>query len=134
MLLETGDITNERYKLLKDFHNRAYALITDDIDTKSAIDSLRNFKEKFVAVNRKEAASNVEAMSEFQFSWTVNVTMSPYNRFNIKCNPADYLEKVTCPVLSLNGSKDLQVPSRINQEAIKQALEKGCNNKFKSLK
>lgn len=131
LFLKTGDITDEKYKLLKDFHNLAYALITKDIDTKSAIDSLHKFKEKFVAGYQKDAAGNIEVLPEFLFNWTINVTMSPYNRFNIKCNPADYLEKVTCPVLSLNGSKDLQVPSKINQEAIKQALEKGGNNKFK---
>jgi hypothetical protein len=37
------------------------------------------------------------------------------------------LEKVSCPVLALNGDKDLQVPSQINLDAIKLALNKGGN-------
>ena len=45
----------------------------------------------------------------------------------IKYDPAPTLEKVKCPVLAINGEKDLQVPSTINLTAIKKALEKGGN-------
>ena len=45
----------------------------------------------------------------------------------IKYNPAIALEKVKCPVLALNGSKDLQVPAKVNLEAISKALAKGKN-------
>jgi fermentation-respiration switch protein FrsA (DUF1100 family) len=37
-------------------------------------------------------------------------------------NPADYLKKVRCPVLALNGSKDTQVPFKENLDAIKKAI------------
>ena len=45
----------------------------------------------------------------------------------IKYNPAIALEKVKCPVLALNGSKDLQVPAKVNLEAVSKALAKGKN-------
>ncbi len=35
-------------------------------------------------------------------------------------DPVDYLPKVTCPVLALNGSKDTQVLSHSNQQRVKQ--------------
>jgi hypothetical protein len=47
----------------------------------------------------------------------------------IKYNPAPTLEKVKCPILALNGAKDLQVPPKENLEAIKEALIKGGNKK-----
>jgi pimeloyl-ACP methyl ester carboxylesterase len=47
----------------------------------------------------------------------------------LKTDPATILEKVKCPVLALNGSKDLQVPAIVNIEAIKKALLKGGNKK-----
>jgi uncharacterized protein len=34
---------------------------------------------------------------------------------------------VTCPVLAINGEKDLQVPAKMNLDAIKMHLEKGNN-------
>jgi hypothetical protein len=38
------------------------------------------------------------------------------------------LEKVKCPVLAVNGAKDLQVPPNENLTAIKNALDKGGNH------
>lgn len=45
----------------------------------------------------------------------------------IRIEPKDYLEKTTCPVLALNGSKDFQVLPDINLEGIKNGLEKAGN-------
>jgi fermentation-respiration switch protein FrsA (DUF1100 family) len=54
---------------------------------------------------------------------------SPWMQFFIKYNPALVLEKVKCPVLALNGDKDMQVPSKVNLDAINKALVKGGNKK-----
>lgn len=59
----------------------------------------------------------------------VNQLLSPWMQFFIKYNPAPALEKVGCPVLALNGDKDMQVPSKVNLEAINKALTKGGNKK-----
>ena len=45
-------------------------------------------------------------------------------------NPSTALEKVKCPVLAINGSKDLQVPSEVNLNAIETALNKAKNKNF----
>ncbi len=42
--------------------------------------------------------------------------------------PSQYLKKVSCPVLSIIGNKDIQVLSSLNNPAIKQALIQGGNN------
>jgi uncharacterized protein len=52
---------------------------------------------------------------------------TPWMQYFIQCDPAPTLEKVRCPVLALDGSKDLQVPPEIDLAAIKTALEKGGN-------
>jgi len=54
--------------------------------------------------------------------------LSPWIRTFLELDPADYLRKVKVPVLALNGSKDLQVPSRPNLEAIRSALSEASNN------
>lgn len=45
----------------------------------------------------------------------------------LKLDPSVALEKVKCPVLALNGEKDMQIDADINLEAIKNALAKGGN-------
>ena len=60
----------------------------------------------------------------------VDQLTSPWMKFFITYDPSLILKDVKCPVLALNGSKDLQVPARINLEAIRSALEKGGNVDF----
>lgn len=57
----------------------------------------------------------------------VNQVVNPWMQHFITYNPALALEKVKCPVLAVNGEKDLQVPPKENLSAIKIALEKGKN-------
>ena len=48
-------------------------------------------------------------------------------RWFLQHDPAPVLERVRCPVLALNGTLDLQVPCRVNLEAIEAALKRGGN-------
>lgn len=61
----------------------------------------------------------------------VNTSIKPWSRYFLKYNPADEIEKLQIPVLSLNGSKDTQVDAKINQDGIRQALIKGKNEEYK---
>lgn len=60
-------------------------------------------------------------------SMQVNQISSPWMVYFMKYNPVTTLKQVTCPVLAINGEKDLQVPSKENLSAIKNALTKGGN-------
>jgi hypothetical protein len=67
-------------------------------------------------------------MSDDQFiqMWVGQLT-SPWMQYFIKYNPVATLGAVRCPVLALNGEKDLQVPPKENLEAIKRAVALGGN-------
>lgn len=67
-----------------------------------------------------------EALPESQVNAISQSFAMPWFSDLIKHNPKTSLSKVTCPVLALNGSNDLQVPAKENLEAIKTAL---ANNK-----
>ncbi len=54
---------------------------------------------------------------------------SPWLRYFLAYDPAKDLRKVQCPVLALNGEKDLQVPPKENLTAIKRFLAEGGNNR-----
>lgn len=75
-------------------------------------------------------AEKPEGMSDDDFvKLQVKQIATPWMQYFIKYNPAPALEKVKCPVLAINGEKDLQVPPKENLEAIKKALTKGGNKK-----
>jgi pimeloyl-ACP methyl ester carboxylesterase len=68
----------------------------------------------------------------------LNASLSPvsYNwfRYFISTDPAVFWQKVKCPVLALNGEKDMQVAADVNLPAIEKALKSGGNNRVKTVK
>jgi dipeptidyl aminopeptidase/acylaminoacyl peptidase len=61
----------------------------------------------------------------------VDAIASPWLRYFISYNPTENLKKVKCPVLVLNGDKDVQVTAQINTAGIANALKNGGNKKVK---
>ena len=70
--------------------------------------------------------------NEQQVNSLVNSFSNNWMQTFIKLDPATALQKTKCPVLALNGEKDLQVPAKINIEAIKKALAIAGNKKAKT--
>lgn len=60
----------------------------------------------------------------------VNQIVNPWMQYFIKYNPSKALEQLQCPVLALNGERDLQVSPKENLLALKNALTKGKNKRF----
>jgi uncharacterized protein len=57
----------------------------------------------------------------------------PWFRFFAKHEPGPVLQKVRCPVLALNGERDVQVDSGLNLPKIEEALIAGGNTRFRIL-
>ena len=55
---------------------------------------------------------------------------SKWLRFFLTYDPKIALKKVRCPVLAINGEKDLQVPPKENLAAIEDALKSGGNKNY----
>jgi len=71
-----------------------------------------------------------DGLPEDKVGPSIKMAMSPWFRYFLTYDPATALRKVACPVLALNGEKDLQVPSAQNLAAIRKALEEGGNKHF----
>ena len=56
--------------------------------------------------------------------------LSPWLKFFLTYDPKPTLSKVKCPVLAINGEKDLQVPPKENLSAIEEALKSGGNQDY----
>jgi fermentation-respiration switch protein FrsA (DUF1100 family) len=113
-----------------------------EVDTKNATATMRGATEIIAKATNSEQlkteltnyliehSNGPEEISKDDYiTLQVDQLTSPWMRYFIKYNPATLLEKVKCPVLAVNGDKDLQVPAKENLTAIKNALEKGGNKK-----
>ena len=62
---------------------------------------------------------------------TIANIATPWYRHFLKINPSDYLQKLSIPVLAINGENDTQVEYKSNISAIELALIKGNNKDYK---
>jgi len=69
---------------------------------------------------------------EAQVGPTIKQLTSPWVRYFIAYDPAPALRKVKCPVLAINGEKDVQVSAKQNLPAIRKALEEGGNKQVEA--
>jgi hypothetical protein len=58
------------------------------------------------------------------------MVLSPWFRHFLDYDPRPALRKTKCPVLALDGEKDLQVDAKTNLKAIADALKEGGNKDF----
>ena len=61
---------------------------------------------------------------------TTSNIATPWFRSFLKTNPVDYLQKLTIPILAINGEKDTQVDYKKNLTAIEASLKKGSNKHY----
>jgi pimeloyl-ACP methyl ester carboxylesterase len=63
----------------------------------------------------------------------IGLVGSPWGHFFLNYDPRTALRKVRCPVLAINGEKDVQVPAKENLREIAKALHEGGNTRVTTL-
>jgi len=124
MGISEEDITKNRQ-----FNEKIFSVIKEEKDKKNAEERLRQmFMEDWEKVSdeEKEKIGDPEVYLNAQFQ----SLLSPWLKFFLTYDPKPTLSKVKCPVLAINGEKDLQVPPKENLSAIEEALVAGGNKNF----
>lgn len=149
-IAKSGGISEQTVREIRPLFKNAVTIIIGASDTTAAIKELTAFTENWAATKNKDVLKElnfetakqrndycVEMVKEFQ---------SPWFRYFIRFNPSQYLEKLKCKVLALNGDKDIQVVSGQNLPGIEASLKKskskvyeikelsGLNHLFQSCK
>jgi len=90
----------------------------------------KTLKEMFMEDLKSKTEAEKKAMGEpnAAFEAQMSYFMSRWFRFFLSYDPTTYLKKVKCPVLAINGEKDLQVPAKENLNAIMNALKEAENS------
>lgn len=125
--LRLSGMTEEAMKAPRSMIKDLFKTIVDNptlstVKLKAKVDTILSNRlsafppEAFAKESKQDMANRITA----QF-------LSPWYRYALSLKPADYLTKVKCPVLSINGTLDSQVESITNLAAIKVSLQKGGN-------
>ena len=104
-------------------NRKLYSLIRKESDSTKLLQEIHSaVKESMLADSATVGKVNEEAVNA-----AVKQLTSPWFRFFVTYDPIPALEKVTCPILALDGSKDLQVPAQQNLEELKRAFKASGN-------
>ncbi|HUK31718.1 MAG TPA: alpha/beta fold hydrolase [Candidatus Acidoferrum sp.] len=91
-------------------------------------DAIEQEKDKDSATVEKDVVAKFTGqIPDAQLAAEAKVETSPWFRYFLSYDPATSLRLVKCPVLAIDGSKDLQVPPELDLAAIRKALESGGN-------
>ena len=83
---------------------------------------------------RKKTSKEDTEKAVNQLKMTFGSNIYTWFRYFIVTDPATFWKKVKCPVLALNGEKDLQVSAKENLPAIEKALKSSGNKSVKTIK
>jgi fermentation-respiration switch protein FrsA (DUF1100 family) len=106
----------------------AFTIIKSESDNAKAKALLNTLiQEKIASLPEAERTQAEKQRDSIQAELTTMT--SPWMRYFLTYDPRPTLKKVSCPILVLNGAKDLQVPPRQNLPEIEKALKEGGNTR-----
>ena len=105
------------------FNKQTYALVRQEKDP-AALEAKLN--------ELVQSTSTGAALPPAAVQAQVRMLVSPWFRYYLDYDPLPALQKTMCPVLALNGEKDLQVSSKENLAKIQKALHDGGNHDFQT--
>ena len=118
------------------YKNMVMAIIVEKdaaIATKNATDVFNYWQNKTPASAVKNTTGVTDEKSKAAYIGIfVKQLQQPWFKYFMQFNPEDYLSKVHCAVLALNGEKDIQVAAVPNLANINKILSKNNNSNFKT--
>ena len=118
-------------KMAADRNHTLYSVVVDNPTLTTA--QLKPVVDSAVYKEFRAEQPTISNQALQQTAAAYQTLLTPWMRYFLAVKPADYLTKVKCPVLALDGSKDMQVDATSNLAGIKASLEKAGNRHFETL-
>jgi fermentation-respiration switch protein FrsA (DUF1100 family) len=109
----------------RNVQQKLYGIIEHETDPKTRHAKLIQLFEQSLAEMTAEEKKRAGASANAEQS--AAAVERPWIRFYFPHDPRETLRQVHCPVLALNGDKDIQVPFKMNLPEIEKALKEGGN-------
>ena len=104
--------------------------VTDVVDKIIAASKGVDFKGEPEKNESDETARNGRIVLTEMVRANLNAMNDPWFRFFARYEPGPDLQKIKCPVLAINGEKDVQVDPKLNLPKIESYLKAGGNTNF----
>lgn len=124
-------ISEEQIKKSTETNKKLYSVLRKEKDNKKAEVKILSIYREILERDKTSKEDAERAVS--QLKATFGASTYTWFRYFIETDPAIFWKKVKCPVLALNGEKDIQVSAVENLPAIEKALKSSGNNSVKSV-
>jgi hypothetical protein len=129
LIYKAGGEPEESIKKETALYDKAYAVLASEPDSAVAAGKLNELFHAEMKSNSEKEDKEL-GLSEDLIPVMIKELDNAWFRYFIAYDPRPALEKVTCPVLAINGEKDMQVPPDLNLPQIEKALKEGGNNHY----
>lgn len=130
LILSANGEPEDEIKKGAGLNEQLYGILLSEKDSASVSSQLRDvFERAYIEMTDKEKTQigDKDIFMERQFS----MMQSPWFKYFLAYDPYETLTKVSCPVLAINGEKDLQVPSKENLAMIEKAFKEAEKENYK---
>ena len=133
LILEANGASESDRKLQREAQRRIIDILTREKDEKTARTEIAAaMKDVLASLPESEKKALGEAGGALSEAALDRVNNAWFRTF-LTLDPRTVLRSVRCPVLAMNGEKDLQVPPKENLAEIAKALEAGGNRNVKTV-
>jgi len=112
---------------LSNINKGAYEIVLKNENDAVFKEEITNYYKNVLEKNPGLAISALKSKEEY-IDFSVSQLTSAWMNNLLKYDPTDALKEVKCPVLAVNGEKDIQVPSQMNLSVIETSLKQAGNN------
>lgn len=126
-------MSEEGQSIMEDKLPGIYAIVNQDEEPKELFDTLIKEVKIFYDALPEEDQKMLGKSSSAYYTAISTTFFTKWFRYFLAYDPSPSWQKVTCPVLALNGSEDIQVTSKENLEAIKKHLDLAGNKNHKEV-
>jgi len=123
LILKTAGVNDGQIARTREFDKQTYTLVRQEKDP-AALESKLNALVQSSGMSASLPPAALQAQ--------VRLMASPWFRFFLDYDPVPALRKTMCPLLALNGEKDLQIAPKENLAGIQKALQEGGNKEFQT--
>ncbi|MCB1064143.1 MAG: alpha/beta fold hydrolase [Verrucomicrobiae bacterium] len=129
---QASGLITEFIEMNQQFSKAVFDLLTQPNPDLAAVQALGT---KFEAEAKKLADQDADKLADLGpiIGQQLKMIESPWFSNFLTLDPAEYLRKVSCPVLAINGAKDLQVIADIHLPAIEGALKSNPQSSSKNV-
>jgi fermentation-respiration switch protein FrsA (DUF1100 family) len=129
LIYKAGGASDEAIAKDRKLKEQMFAVVKQEKDSVAAQKRLRKLLTDALA-QMNEQEKQVLGYSQDMPDISIKEMLSPWFRYFLTYDPKPTLMKVKCPVLAINGEKDMQVPPKENLPAIEQALKAGGSKDY----